>query len=110
VRAEVTVPLTSNVCADCADIVGILHNRPGETGRKICGACQGKANRKIIDRIAECVRTLKTSTSPDDERAAILDLISLCGRDDADATIKAVTAGRAAGKYTVQHHQGGSRR
>lgn len=99
-RAEVAPPPAGRVCADCQDIVSTLHNRPGEPGRKICGSCQGKANRKIVDRMAECVRTLKTSSDDEAMRRAELDLISLCGRDEADATIKAISDGRAEGKYS----------
>lgn len=92
-------------CRECNTETTALFNRPGEGGREVCAACQGKLNRRIQDRIRECVITLKTSSDPFAERQAELDLISLCGRDEADATIKAVAEGRAAGKYSKEHRR-----
>ena len=87
-------------CRECNTETTALYNRPGDSGRTVCMSCQGKLNRGIQDRIRQCVITLKTSSDPYAERQAELDLISLCGREEADATIKAIADGRATGKYS----------
>ena len=95
-RAEQHPP-TSQLpfCRDCDEPTSTLHNRPGESERIICGACQGKANRKIVDRMRACVVALK-SGDIEKERQGYLELISLCGRDDTDATVKAIADARSA--------------
>lgn len=98
-RALEESPIALKRCRDCGDDVTMLFNKPGEARRLVCGVCQGKENRRIVDAVRACIVTLKTSTDPNDERAAALDLVSLLGRDDADASISAIAAGKAEGRY-----------
>ena len=85
-------------CADCEAEVAILHNRPGSVQRTICGQCQGKTNRKIVDQMRGAVSTLKHSVDPAEEREAIEALRRL-SPDDADDVIRFISDRRAEGAY-----------
>jgi hypothetical protein len=49
------------VCRICQATVTILHAYPGDSRRSVCAACQGRANRKVCDRMGEAVKAIKAA-------------------------------------------------
>lgn len=49
------------VCRICQSSVRILHVYPGDSRRSVCATCQGRANRKVVDRMGEAVKAIKAA-------------------------------------------------
>lgn len=86
-------------CRDCDAETPMLFTRGGNPQRVICGVCEGKANRKVTDRLAWAVKTLKTSDDEMAEREAFEILRSTLGREKADELTTYIANARAEGKY-----------
>ncbi len=54
----------SLTCSRCNESTYMLHHPGPASKRSICGICQGKDNRILLNRIAEAVRTLKSVDDP----------------------------------------------
>lgn len=87
-------------CHDCHEHVMILHQRAGGGAAVICGACQGKANRIVIDGVRHAIQTLKSSLDSDEQRDAVQTLRDVVGIEQADAAVRVIFASREAGKYS----------